>query len=69
VSLDEVPAAPAVTRLEDTDVVAEREQLTRDPAEEVRVAVVPVGDERVVEERDLHAATLRNVAACVYAAR
>src|SRR3954454_23387790 len=39
--LDEVLPAPAAGRLEDPEVVAAREQLPRDSAQEVRVAVVP----------------------------
>jgi hypothetical protein len=37
-------------RLEDAHLVAAREQLGHDAAQEVRVAVVPVRDERVAEE-------------------
>jgi hypothetical protein len=51
---DEVRAAPAVARLVHAHLVPAREQLGDDAAQEVRVAVVPVGGERVDEEDDPH---------------
>jgi hypothetical protein len=56
--LEEVCPAPAVARLERADLVAAGEQLARDAAQEVRVAMVPVAGERVAEEHHLHAASL-----------
>jgi len=55
---EEVFAAPAIGRLVDRHLVPALLQLGDDPAEEVGVAVVPVGDQRVGEVGDLHAATL-----------
>jgi hypothetical protein len=60
---DQVLAAPAVARLVADHLVAAIEQLGHDPAQEVRVAVVPVRQQRVAEDHDLHAATsVRSVA-------
>jgi hypothetical protein len=50
----EVFDAPGVAGLIDADVVAAREELADDSAKEVGVAVVPVGDEGVIEEDDAH---------------
>jgi hypothetical protein len=50
----EAQAAPAAARLVDGHFVAALRQLTDDPAQEVGVPVVPVGDERVVEEDGAH---------------
>jgi hypothetical protein len=49
---DEVRDAPRVARLEHGDREPAREQLGDDAAEEVRVAVVPVGAQGVHEEHD-----------------
>ena len=68
VLLEKVAAAPAVARLEDAHGVAAPHELARDAAQEMRVAVVPVGDDRVVEERDVHAATRAELSAEPYAA-
>ena len=46
--------APGVGRLVDADVVPAQQELAGDAAEEVGVAVIPVGDERVIEQDDLH---------------
>src|SRR3712207_8073977 len=51
----EVGQAPAVARLEHAHLVAPAEQLAGHAAQEVGVAVVPVGHQRVVEHRDFHA--------------
>ena len=51
---DEVLHAPGIERLVDDDVVIAREELRNDAAQEVRVAVVPVGNQRVVEQRKFH---------------
>jgi hypothetical protein len=51
----EVGAAPAVGRFVDRHLVPAVLQLGGDAAEEVGVAVVPVGDQRVGEDDDLHA--------------
>ena len=56
---DEVGAAPAGGGLEGADLVALGHQLAGDAAQEVGVAVVPAGDERVAEDDDPHAAGLR----------
>jgi hypothetical protein len=53
----EIRPAPSAGGLEHAHVVAAIEQLGRDAAQEVRVAVVPVADQRVAEDDDPHAAT------------
>jgi len=52
--LDEVHDAPRVARFVDADGVTAGDQVGHDAAQEVRVAVVPVGDERVAEDYDAH---------------
>jgi hypothetical protein len=47
---------PGVARLVDAHVHAARLQLRHHAAQEVRVAVVPVRDQRVIEHHDAHAA-------------
>ena len=61
----QVRAAPAILRLQ-RDVVAARLQFSQHAAQEMRVAVVPVGDQRVGVENEPHAALLtRPRVACV----
>jgi hypothetical protein len=55
----QVRPAPAVLRLVGRHLVAAIAQLRDDAAQEVRVAVVPVRQQGVTEDRDLHAATVR----------
>src|SRR5690348_18129019 len=57
---DRVEAAPAIDRLVDDDFVTELLQLARDPAKEMRIAVVPAGGERMIEQDALHARTPAN---------
>lgn len=47
---EQLVTAPAVGRFIRCHLVAARLQLPGDAAEEVRVAVVPVGDQRVTED-------------------
>ena len=56
---DQVLAAPAGGGLEDPDLVAAGAQLAHDAAQEVGVAVVPAGGQRVAEDHHPHAARLR----------
>ena len=51
----EVHEAPRVARLVNADVVAALAERAHDSAEEVGVAVVPAGQERVIEHHDAHA--------------
>jgi len=51
----QIAAAPAVCRLKRQHVVTAAEEIAHDAAEEVGVAVVPVGDEGVSVEDELHA--------------
>jgi hypothetical protein len=51
--------APRVCRFVDLDRIASRQQLRRDTPQEMRVSVVPVGDQRLVEHDYAHAATSR----------
>jgi hypothetical protein len=55
---EEVPQAPGIARLEDPHVVAAGQKLAGDAAQEVRVAMVPVRQQRVDEEDDAHAPAL-----------
>ena len=56
----QVPQAPRALRLEDADLMAEDDQLPQDATQEVGVAVVPAGRQRMGEIDDLHAtASLR----------
>src|SRR3954447_19809352 len=48
----EVLAAPAVFRLEDPHGMSARQQLGRDASQEVRISVVPVRNQRMVEQSD-----------------
>src|SRR6185437_154330 len=50
--LAQVPQAPARQRLEYADLVSTRHQLACHSAQEVRIAVIPVGDQRVAEENE-----------------
>src|SRR5690606_4068404 len=49
-----VPAAPAVLRLVDADLVAAAPQLADNTAEEMGVPVIPVRNDRVIEEGEAH---------------
>ena len=51
----EIGQAPAAARLEDADVVSPIDQFGCDAAQKVRVAVIPVGQERVGEDYETHA--------------
>jgi hypothetical protein len=51
----EVEPAPGVVRLVHLEAVAALEQLVADAAQEMGVAVVPVGDQRMTEHYDAHA--------------
>src|SRR5581483_11637690 len=53
--LERVRATPAVLRLVDRHLMSGADQLARDTAEKMRVAVVPTRDERVIEQNELHA--------------
>ena len=50
----EIDHAPGVVRLVDADVVPAGDEIRRDAAQEVCVAVVPVRDQRMAEEDDPH---------------
>ena len=52
---DEAAQTPAVARLEDAKVVAEGDELRGYAAQEVRVAVIPIRDERVGEDYEANA--------------
>jgi hypothetical protein len=54
VAADEVVPRPRVLGLVHPHVVPARDELAHDAAQEVRVAVVPVRDERVDEEDEPH---------------
>src|SRR3546814_16336813 len=56
----QVGPAPAVARLQHPNAMAARKQFPHDAAQEMGVAVVPVGDQRVIEHDELHAPTLRS---------
>jgi hypothetical protein len=49
---NEIGAAPPIGRLEHVDAVSARQELGRDAAQEMRVAVVPVGRQRMAEHYD-----------------
>ena len=51
---EQLAAAPAVCRFICGDLVAARLQLSGDAAEEVGVAVVPVGNQRMAEDDGAH---------------
>gem|GEM_PF-4568549 len=59
----EVFDAPGVGGFVDEDLVSARDELRGVTAEEVGVAVIPVGDQRVVEKADFHAKEAVNAAA------
>jgi hypothetical protein len=52
---EQVAQAPALGGFVDLHFVPARQQLAGAAAQEVRVAVVPVGHQRMIEERELHA--------------
>src|SRR4051812_32614414 len=56
---NQVLAAPRIARFEDLHTVASRQELSYDPAEEVRIPVIPVRHERVVKHHDAHARSCR----------
>ncbi len=55
----QVLPAPPVGGLEDREIMAAPHELARDAAHEVRVAVVPVREDGVAEQRDPHSAGSR----------
>ncbi|HET7313648.1 MAG TPA: hypothetical protein VFJ08_04775 [Salinisphaera sp.] len=67
--LDQIAPAPAVARLVNAHVVAAPEQFARDPAQEMRVTVIPIGNQRVIEENDSHGAACARAAARLLASR
>src|SRR6185369_15708884 len=58
--LEQVHQAPAICRLIDRNFVAPRLQLPGVAAQEMGVAVVPVGNEGMIKQRDLHRISARN---------
>ena len=54
VEAQEVARAPGVLRFENAHLVSTNHQIRRDTAQKVGIAVVPIGDERLVEQRDPH---------------
>src|SRR3954470_19489489 len=56
---DRVLPAPSIARFVDGDLMAKPYQLARHSAEEMRVAVVPAGGDRVTEENEVHARASR----------
>src|SRR3979490_2180056 len=57
--LTQVAQAPAVRGLKHLHMLPERHQLTDDPAQEVRVAMIPIGNQRVIEKNEPHILPLR----------
>src|SRR5690606_2079276 len=53
--LAQVSQAPSILRLQDNDIVAALLELGRDAPEKMRVAVIPVGNDGMIEETDFHA--------------
>jgi hypothetical protein len=53
----QIRATPSIGWLIQTHIVAARLQLGDDAAQKVCVTVIPVGNERVIEERKAHAAS------------
>ena len=54
---DEVPETPSVFRLVNLHGVTAIEELTCDPAQEMRVSVVPIGNQGVAKQHDAHGTT------------
>ena len=52
----QVAQTPALLWLVDFDFMAALDQLGRDTAKKMGVTVIPIGEERVIEKDDLHAA-------------
>ena len=52
---DEILQAPAVARFEDAHIVSRSDELRRDATQEVRVAVVPIGEQGMGEDYETHA--------------
>jgi hypothetical protein len=50
----QMPQTPAVARLENAHIISARQQFADDAAQKVRVAVIPIGDERVAEDDNSH---------------
>ena len=61
---DQVGAAPAVFRLEAAYFVAPRQQFAQHAAQEMGVAVVPAGNQRLGEQDEAHASSRLCCAAC-----
>ncbi len=53
----QIAQTPAANRLEYLDAMPPVHQLGHDAAQEVRIAVVPVGHQRVIEQNEIHAET------------
>ena len=51
----QVLPAPAIAGLEDPNLVAKFEQLRGDPAQEVRISVVPIRNQGMSENHEAHA--------------
>jgi hypothetical protein len=59
--IDEIREAPAIAGFEDAHVMAEFDEFACDAAQEVGVAVVPIGEEGMSEDYDAHAILLGEV--------
>src|SRR5690554_6665791 len=55
--LEQIRDAPGVSGLVDHHLMSARLELARATAQEMGVAVIPVGDQRVVEHHDTHSTT------------
>src|SRR5436305_466684 len=64
---NQVRHAPPVVRLVNVHAVAALDEFHRDATQEVRVAVVPIGYQRMIEHHNLHAAT-SSTKSCGFAA-
>src|SRR4051812_42851487 len=62
-----VHAAPSIRGLTNLHLMAELAEFARDSTQEVRVAIVPAGGERMAEEHDSHACTSMTRACAVEA--
>ncbi|HEY0337688.1 MAG TPA: hypothetical protein VGC70_10150, partial [Burkholderiales bacterium] len=51
----QVEYAPRIGRLVDIYIMPASDELAADAAQEVRIAVIPIGDQRVTENYDAHA--------------
>src|SRR3954462_8843584 len=54
---DEVFVAPRIRGFVNRDVMTARNQFCRNPTKEVRIAVIPIRNQRVIEHDDFHAIT------------